>query len=374
MFHAEKYRIKHYRQQTGRQPQEDSDCQELDILAFTKLLEGVAQHTVYLEEEKIAALNYTPVWVSTGNGVLFSGWGENLRLPIRDSNVIIEDMKRLWLVFVTCLLVLPGTLAQAARQQYHLYDSRRLLTDKSVPYTVYDMFDRVKIRDAIRAIRVDLKKNPGDLSAGNALGIWLFALWRRSKNPGIKRKVARLGLVNAERLVRFHPDQADGYIHKAIFLGTQAISEGVLNVLNVVTDFLAAVNRAQQLNPDILYGAPEWLKGRFLFKLPPAPVSIGNLKEGRRLLRSVRRKFPQLASTYLFLAESLLLDGKTDEALKLLDDIKNLKPDTFLAAYLKETSLLDAQSLRAVIKKGWDRFAWDPFLTVLPPPSALRKP
>jgi len=140
-----------------------------------------------------------------------------------------------------------------------------------------------------------------------------------SKDPERIRFIARDGLDRAERLLARHPDDGPTrYLH-AILLGHLAASSP-LQALSLVPRIESEALTATRLAPAFDHGGPHRLLGDLYRRAPEAPVSLGNLERALEHYGRAVELAPENMENRLGLAETLLDDGRTDEACRQLTE------------------------------------------------------
>jgi len=104
-------------------------------------------------------------------------------------------------------------------------------------------------------------------------------------------------------------------------IGLYSEGVGILTALGEGLEgkFRSRVEAALKLDKDFLDGAPQVLWGRYFFKLPWPKRDVS---ESIKVLRACVQEHPHNLRAKLYLAESLLDDGKKNEAKQLIDDIQ----------------------------------------------------
>ncbi len=213
-----------------------------------------------------------------------------------------------------------------------------------------------------------------DFAYGERAVILCYSWWRTYPMGPDRIRSAMAGRRMAKLLQNRAPDHPAGRFWGSLFMGAEAISRGLLNAVNLIPDSEKMMNRVLSEHPDYFYYLPATMLGKLYTKAPGFPISVGNLSKAIDYLEAVREKQADyLAVWYLFMAEALHLDGRTEQALALLDDIPiRCKPIDVGTQYTYETTLADAESFRQAIKSGtYNKLTWDPLLE---PARTIRTP
>ncbi|RMF17129.1 MAG: hypothetical protein D6761_04975 [Candidatus Dadabacteria bacterium] len=195
--------------------------------------------------------------------------------------------------------------------------------------------------------------------------VYVFPWWRTMIARKDRVSVARIGQKMAQKLAADHPSHVAGYQWAAIHVGTEILSVGVIDALNQVSRMRTMLEKATAIDAGYFYGLPKLILAKAYAKLPPFPVSIGNLGRARDMLEELRpRQAHVFAIWHLFLAETMYLQGDPDGALSVLAEIEAaVTPENGATAYVLESTLGDAATLSKRIQDGtYERYLWDPLL------------
>jgi hypothetical protein len=152
--------------------------------------------------------------------------------------------------------------------------------------------------------------------------LWRMARLRHWQADGVKGEpMAKLGRESWEwgdKAVKVNPAGVEGHYYAGIGLGAYSQGAGILRALTEGLEgkFNARVDKALQLNASFDRGGPLLTKGRYHFELPWPKRDYG---KSTVLLRQVLEKFPGRIRGGVYLAETLLADGKAAEAKQVLD-------------------------------------------------------
>jgi len=123
----------------------------------------------------------------------------------------------------------------------------------------------------------------------------------------------------AQFLCREEPERVAGYYWLALNLcGICELSRAgrALSLLPVIAENLEV---ALAIDETYDQGGPLRVLGRIRCKAPPWPMSEGDLKQSLNLLRTAAQIAPENSTNHLYLAETLLQLGETEEACTELD-------------------------------------------------------
>ncbi|MCP3142554.1 tetratricopeptide repeat protein [Pyxidicoccus xibeiensis] len=124
-----------------------------------------------------------------------------------------------------------------------------------------------------------------------------------------------------EKAVKLSPERVEGHYYAATGIGAYSQAVGVMKALGEGLEgkFNERLDKAIQLNADFELGAPLLVKGRYYYELPWPKRDLG---KSAALYEKVIAKHPQMLRAYLFLAETLLKDGKAEKAKDAIQKVK----------------------------------------------------
>ena len=123
-----------------------------------------------------------------------------------------------------------------------------------------------------------------------------------------------------DKVARLAPTMAEGYYYGALGVGQFSEAVGILNALaqGLEGKFNERLDKSIQLNPNLDNGGPMLTKGRYFYSLP---WPMRNLGKSAEWYNKVLAKHPFNLRAHLYLAETLLADGKAKEAKPHIDQI-----------------------------------------------------
>lgn len=203
--------------------------------------------------------------------------------------------------------------------------------------------------------------------------------WWRAVDLGAPRvRTSRIGIRMAQAITQQFPSKSMGPFWTAVFVGAESISRGILDAIQNVPEFQRNLAIAEKEDPSYMYGSPILLQAKMFIKLPPFPVSIGDLDKGVDYLERARPHAERkMAFWDIFLAEAVYLKSGRDACFQILDRIaEHVKPVDGATMFVYEMTLSDAASMRAAITNGtYNKYTWDPMLSPLNladrPPAVL---
>ena len=206
------------------------------------------------------------------------------------------------------------------------------------------------------------------LDAENAV-FYAFLWWRALPTSGPARtKAAVSARKMTAKLEDDHPNQPVGFFWSAAFYGLEALSRGVLNAVQLAPTYEKNLRRVHKQMPDYLYGGTACLLGKMYVKMPPFPLSVGDLSKGIKVMQtSEKYALGRFAMWYSFMAEGVLLSEGPQAAERWLDRMADeVKPPTLMMQIMYDMSVVDADAFRAAMRSGqYDKYRWDPYLQSL---------
>jgi len=156
---------------------------------------------------------------------------------------------------------------------------------------------------------------------------------------------------------------------EAVFMGTLALSQGILNTLQYVPEFIKRLKKVEESAPSYFYGSSALLLAKMYIKLPPFPLSLGNISMGMEYLEKARPYQERTyALWYVVKAEGeYLLYGK-ERAYATLDQLREVCPVDVTTRYTYEMAIYLSERFREAIETGsYDKYLWDPLLEPITP-------
>jgi tetratricopeptide (TPR) repeat protein len=171
--------------------------------------------------------------------------------------------------------------------------------------------DMASAREAVSIWQARLQQNPKDFESA-----WKLArarYWLGGHAPEGERKAALEGGIAAARAaIALEPNKPEGHMWLAANMGALAESFGMrqgLKYRGAIKDELLTVLR---IDPAFQQGSADRALGRWYFKVPG--LFGGSNKKSEEYLRRSLTYNPNSTISHFFLAETLLDEGKKDEA------------------------------------------------------------
>lgn len=163
-----------------------------------------------------------------------------------------------------------------------------------------------------------LSRNPNDFESA-----WKLArarYWLGGHVPEQERKgILEAGIEAGRAAIRIAPDKPDGHFWMAANMGALAESFGLRQGLKYRAAIKSELETVLQLDPGFLEGSADRALGRWYNEVPR--LFGGSNKESEAHLRKALTYNPQSTITLYFLAETLLDEGKHDEARAVLQKV-----------------------------------------------------
>jgi hypothetical protein len=165
------------------------------------------------------------------------------------------------------------------------------------------------------------KKNANDFDANVRLAAVL--VWQADGLPdgtNAKAQSGKQGWSLADKARAVNPQDVRAQYYAGTGIGLYSEGVGILTALGEGLEgkFRSRVEAALKLDKNFLDGAPQMLMGRYFFKLPWPKRDV---TESIKVLRTCIQEHPHNLRGKLYLAESLLEDGKKQEAKQLIEQI-----------------------------------------------------
>jgi len=163
-----------------------------------------------------------------------------------------------------------------------------------------------------------LAKDPKDVESA-----WKLArarYWLGTQGPEKSRKAyLESGIAAGRAAIARAPDKPEGYFWVAANMGALAESFGMRQGLKYRGDIKNALETVQRLDPAFQQGSADRALGRWYFKVPG--LFGGSNKKSEEHLRTSLTYNPNSAASLYFLAQTLIDEGKTPEARRVLEQL-----------------------------------------------------
>ncbi|WP_341870917.1 tetratricopeptide repeat protein [Corallococcus llansteffanensis] len=124
-----------------------------------------------------------------------------------------------------------------------------------------------------------------------------------------------------DKAAKLQPARVEGYYFAACGIGSYSQAVGIMKALGdgLEGKFNERLDTALKLDPGYDYGGPWLVKGRYYFELP---WPKRDLSKSVTFYEKAIAKYPQSLRAYLYLAETLLKDGKAEKARDAIEKVK----------------------------------------------------
>ena len=157
--------------------------------------------------------------------------------------------------------------------------------------------------------------------------LWRQARWHSWKADDMgegeaKKKLGKEIWALGDKVARLRPDMAEGYYYGALGVAQYSQGAGILNALaeGLEGKFNQRLDKSIQIDASLDSGGPMSTKGRYFYELP---WFLRNLTKSAEWLNRCLAKHPESLRCRLYLAETLLADGKAREAKVQIDQVMN---------------------------------------------------
>lgn len=220
-----------------------------------------------------------------------------------------------------CLSYLTSIVLTAALAFAH-GAARGQADDPDALYRTRDNLVSAQRAEQIWADR--LKQNPGDFESAWKLArsrYWLGGhVAEKDRKPMLES-----GIEAGRAAIRIAPNKPEGHFWFAANMGALAESFGLRQGLKYRGPIKDELETTLRLDPAFLEGSADRALGRWYNEVPR--LFGGSNKESEAHLRKALTYDAQSTITLYFLAETLLDEGKTDEARKTLQQVLDAPPD-----------------------------------------------
>jgi predicted Zn-dependent protease len=158
-----------------------------------------------------------------------------------------------------------------------------------------------------------LREHPNDYEV-----LWRAARYKQwladgTSDERLKKQFGKDAWDLGDRATRQEPHRVEGHYYSAVGLSTYSRANGILKALGQTLEgeFNERIERALQLKPSFLAGAPLVAKGRYYYELPWPKRSLR--KSAEYLVQAIETH-PENLRAYVYLAETQLKDGKAKQA------------------------------------------------------------
>ena len=213
-------------------------------------------------------------------------------------------------------------------------------------------------------------RRDGDPDIGEWVLQGVYLWWRAHEAQSERIKVAQIGQKMAVEFANNYPRAAPGHVMGAVFFGAEALSRGVLNAIHLVPKVDERLRATMEIDPEYMYGLAPCLLAKMYTKVPPFPMSIGDLDKAYEFLKTAEPVAKgTFAPWYLFRAEADLHRYGHEKAFETLARMKSeVKPENVATTYLLDSMLHDAEEFRRVMRDGtYNKYTWDPVLVPAQP-------
>lgn len=248
---------------------------------------------------------------------------------------------------VALLLLIPGTAsadsASALLRQANAIQWSQLTDPQTVAHHL-DLY--------VRAAQAD----PQNVEARVRAGEFAFYAWRLESETNRRLSIARTGLRLTREAVRLDPQNAAAWYWSGVSISIIGLTQGVLNSLQLIPEGRAAYERTIELDEGFRDGQAIANLARVYAIAPGFPMSIGNSRRAERMLVEGYESNPDSTYFPLFLADFRWSQGKTDEALALLEEVleKKARPGDY-TVLVNEINQRKAEQMRQHIQDGVER-------------------
>ncbi len=263
-----------------------------------------------------------------------------------EHKVVIKTLKLLLLIFIFSV---SSGLHAASWKYYNLY--RKL--SQPIAVNIDRLEDPVYVSHILKRLTNEISRDPYNKLLRFIRFQYSLVMWDILPFES-KGDFAKIAIGWADDDLKFFPEEPIGWGMKSIFMGAYSLSIGTLNALQFALQGKQLMEKAYLLsNPHTITRAfASGILGRMYFKLPPFPVSFGDVNKSEVYLKEAVAIDPNNIYFNIFLAELLSYTGRIDEALHIIDGLPSLKVTRWYHLISKKWTLRTLKTIRAAIESG----------------------
>lgn len=178
---------------------------------------------------------------------------------------------------------------------------------------------------------------------------WAQLNYARPGTAGVYTNLQSLAK-RANRLSTANPESAEALVWDAIVLSTLAAKKGGIGALSLVTEAKEKLEKAENIDPDVLDGSVYASLGTLYSKVPGWPIGFGDDKRAKQYFKKALAINPDGLDINFFYAEYLAQQDQDDLALQHLE--KALSAPTLEGRPVADQGRRDqARELRDLLSK-----------------------
>jgi len=209
------------------------------------------------------------------------------------------------------------------------YDPRLSIKSNKSKLSLEKMKDISWLLKRVKDVNNFIKENPLDRDA-RVVRIYLLQLLTfYTPNPAYKLRYLEIGMKYLKDDLKYFPDEKGIKFTIISFFSQTFLFKGRVYFLNKARYISEGLEKLIKNDLGCCNGYAVFFLGRYYFKLPSFPISIGNVNKSKQYLEIALKHNPHLITVYLALADTLYGMGKKHEALSLLEKAKKITPITW---------------------------------------------
>lgn len=202
-------------------------------------------------------------------------------------------------------------------------------------------------------------KHPGDIALREKAAILLLVAWKfEAKELKRRHDIAKIIIKLGKEIQRADSSLAAGHFWYAAGIMMWGLTRGVLNSLQLVPEAKAAMEKSIAIDPNYMYASGKLQLCRLYTLLPGFPLSLGDFKKALELCLEGQKGGPNFAMSNLYIADLYWAAGNKALALKELDKLKEMKPQSEYEYLVLEVAKDKAVEFRKFVADGKER---DPY-------------
>jgi tetratricopeptide (TPR) repeat protein len=132
-------------------------------------------------------------------------------------------------------------------------------------------------------------------------------------DQGQRRGYYEQGRQHAQTILQEYPQSVAGYYWLGLNLAGLA-DVNRLQGMRLLPQILESLNRAAAIDPGYDQAGAYRVLGRIYYEAPSRPISVGDINKSLDLLKKATTLTPANSTNHLYLAETLIKNGQTDQA------------------------------------------------------------
>jgi len=239
-------------------------------------------------------------------------------------------MKKAPLILLTLTIaVLSGCALSTSADEQTVAKASIMPASKALPEAAalyHKREDPDQVRKALKVLDGARDPDNRNFEVENAFAMYSYFLGSRdSVSDDEAEKVLKEGLVAARIARRLEPKKADGWFWAAAIIGAQSKRAPITVGIPSVKKIRDGLNKALEIDPNYHAAAPYLGLGQL--ELNTRGLAGGSADKAVGYLEKGLQTSKDNAYIYLYLAEAYFAVDRDEDAVRTINELKNLKPD-----------------------------------------------